>query len=124
MKYIKKYEAFKNENSEPVNEEFLGKLIGGIKNLIKKGQERINKTKGGKEIDVIYQKYLNMITVVISSYKYGHLAAHCIESVLCQTKKADKILFVDDAKKLLVSSVTALISQNPSFIPIISSFLI
>jgi hypothetical protein len=37
-----------------------------------------------------------MITVVISSYKYGHLAAHCIESVLCQTKKADKILFVDD----------------------------
>jgi glycosyltransferase involved in cell wall biosynthesis len=37
-----------------------------------------------------------MITVVISSYKYGHLAAHCIESVLCQTRKADKILFVDD----------------------------
>ena len=46
MKYIKKYEAFKNENSEPVNEEFLGKLIGGIKNLIKKGQERmIDKVK-------------------------------------------------------------------------------
>ena len=37
-----------------------------------------------------------MITVVIASYKYGHLAAHCIESVLCQTKKADRILFVDD----------------------------
>ena len=62
MKYIKKYESFKNQNSEPVNEEFLGKLIGGIKNLFKKGQERINKTKGGKEIDVIYQKYLTMIT--------------------------------------------------------------
>jgi glycosyltransferase involved in cell wall biosynthesis len=37
-----------------------------------------------------------MITVVISSYKYGHLAAHCIESVLCQTLKPSKILFVDD----------------------------
>jgi glycosyltransferase involved in cell wall biosynthesis len=37
-----------------------------------------------------------MITIVISSYKYGHLAAHCIESILCQTRKADKILFVDD----------------------------
>lgn len=37
-----------------------------------------------------------MITVVIASYKYGHLAAHCIESLLAQTKKADKILFVDD----------------------------
>jgi hypothetical protein len=61
MKYIKKYESFKNQNSEPVNEEFLGKLIGGIKNLVKKGQERINKTKGGKEIEVIYQKYLKLI---------------------------------------------------------------
>ena len=36
------------------------------------------------------------ITVVIASYKYGHLAAHCIESILAQTKKADKIILVDD----------------------------
>jgi len=35
-------------------------------------------------------------TVVIASYKYGHLASHCIETVLSQTKKFDKILFVDD----------------------------
>jgi hypothetical protein len=33
---------------------------------------------------------------VIASYQYGHLAAHCIESVLCQSRKPDKILFVDD----------------------------
>jgi glycosyltransferase involved in cell wall biosynthesis len=37
-----------------------------------------------------------MITIVISSYKYGHLAAHCIESILSQTKKPERILFVDD----------------------------
>jgi glycosyltransferase involved in cell wall biosynthesis len=37
-----------------------------------------------------------MITVVISSFKYGHLAAHCIESLLSQTKKPEKIFFVDD----------------------------
>jgi len=37
-----------------------------------------------------------MITVVISSFHYGHLAAHCIESLLSQTKKPDQILFVDD----------------------------
>ena len=37
-----------------------------------------------------------MITIVIASYQYGHLAAHCIESVLSQTKKPSKILFVDD----------------------------
>ena len=62
MKYIKKYESFKKQNSEPVNEEFLGKLIGGIKGLFKKAQERSNKAKGGKEVEVIYQKYLTMIT--------------------------------------------------------------
>lgn len=35
-------------------------------------------------------------TCVIASYKYGHLAAQAVESVLNQTKKFDKILFVDD----------------------------
>ena len=39
---------------------------------------------------------MSTITVVISSYQYGHLAAHCIESVICQSRKPDKILFVDD----------------------------
>lgn len=34
--------------------------------------------------------------IVISSYKYGHLAAHAIESVLAQTKPFDEIWFVDD----------------------------
>ena len=37
-----------------------------------------------------------MITVVIASYHYGHLAAHCIETVLGQSKKPDRVLFVDD----------------------------
>ena len=37
-----------------------------------------------------------MLTIVIASYRYGHLAAHCIESLLSQTKAPDKILFVDD----------------------------
>ncbi|MBU3625627.1 glycosyltransferase family 2 protein [Polynucleobacter sp. JS-Safj-400b-B2] len=37
-----------------------------------------------------------MITVVIASFRYGHLAAHCIESLLSQTIRPEKILFVDD----------------------------
>lgn len=37
-----------------------------------------------------------MITVVIASYRYGHLAAHCIESLLSQTCPPSRILFVDD----------------------------
>ena len=40
---------------------------------------------------------MNTYSVVIASYKYGHLAAHAIESVLCQTKPFEKIYFVDDA---------------------------
>lgn len=35
-------------------------------------------------------------SLVISSYKYGHLAAHAIETALSQTKPFDKIYFVDD----------------------------
>ena len=38
----------------------------------------------------------NDITVVVASYKYGHLAAHCIESLLSQTKLPDCVFFVDD----------------------------
>lgn len=34
--------------------------------------------------------------IVISSYRYGHLAAHAIESVLSQTNQFDTIYFVDD----------------------------
>lgn len=37
------------------------------------------------------------LTVVIASYHYGHLAAHCIETILSQSRKPDRILFVDDA---------------------------
>ena len=37
-----------------------------------------------------------MITVVIASYRYGHLAAHCIESLLSQATPPTRILFVDD----------------------------
>jgi glycosyltransferase involved in cell wall biosynthesis len=37
-----------------------------------------------------------MITVIIASYQYGHLAAHCIESILSQSQAPERILFVDD----------------------------
>ncbi len=34
--------------------------------------------------------------LVICSYRYGHLAAHAIETAISQTKPFDKIYFVDD----------------------------
>ena len=39
---------------------------------------------------------IHMITVVVASYRYGHLAAHCIESLLSQNTLPTRILFVDD----------------------------
>jgi hypothetical protein len=66
-KYIKGYESFIDNN--PTNEELLGldKLTTGIKNLWKKGMEKIKKIKGGKEIEDIYQKYLTILQKEISS---------------------------------------------------------
>lgn len=40
-----------------------------------------------------------MITIVISSYKYEHLLAQAVESVITQTRKADRIIVVDDASQ-------------------------
>lgn len=39
---------------------------------------------------------MSSITINIMSYRYGHLAAHCIESVLSQTRRPDVIRFYDD----------------------------
>jgi hypothetical protein len=59
MKFIKTYESFKeSRNKEAVNEEFLGGLFG---NLFKKIKNAINKTKGGKEVEQIYQKWRKII---------------------------------------------------------------
>lgn len=37
-----------------------------------------------------------MLTCCIVSYRYGHLVAQAIESVLCQTVQPDEIIVVDD----------------------------
>jgi glycosyltransferase involved in cell wall biosynthesis len=65
--------------------------------------------------------------IVISSYKYGHLASHCVETILCQTKKFDKILFVDDGvgdcshiQDLYGDRLTFI--QNPENLGIVDNF--
>jgi hypothetical protein len=55
MKYVRTYESFK---SDKLNEEFIGSLFSGI---FKKIKDTINKTKGGKEVEEIYQKYIKII---------------------------------------------------------------
>jgi len=57
MSLIRKYDSFE----EPLNEEIFGAIGKMLGNLFKKTKERINKTKGGKEIEAIYQKYLTQI---------------------------------------------------------------
>jgi len=62
MKYIQNYESFKTGGETGhVNEEFLGAIARGIKNLFQKGAALVNKIRGGKEIEAIYQKYLDQI---------------------------------------------------------------
>jgi hypothetical protein len=59
MKFIRTYESFKSSKKEKsLNEEFLGGMFG---NLFKKIKGYIDKTKGGKEVEDIYQKYRNTI---------------------------------------------------------------
>jgi hypothetical protein len=58
MRYLKTYESYKSSKGEPVNEEFLGKLFG---NLFKKMKDTFKKTKGGPEVEVIYDKYIKLI---------------------------------------------------------------
>lgn len=48
------------------------------------------------------------ITVVIANYNYAHLAAQAIDSVLCQTRKADEIIFVDDLSTERVATLDEL----------------
>ena len=61
-KYIKTFGSFRgSKNTEPVNEELLGAIGKAVGAIFKKGKELINKAKGGKEVEAIYQKYLKMI---------------------------------------------------------------
>lgn len=63
MKYIKTFESHRtSKNTETVNEEFLGAIGKLFGNMFKKVKERINKTKGGQEVEAIYQKYLDLIS--------------------------------------------------------------
>lgn len=49
-----------------------------------------------------------MITVCIMSYRYAHLASQAIESVLCQTRRPDRILLVDDGAHDGIDKIGAL----------------
>jgi hypothetical protein len=71
MKYIRNFESYRNfkNSDETLNEEFLGGIFGKIKGMFKNMANRrkqlANKVKGIKEIDVIYQKYLDIIKTEI-----------------------------------------------------------
>jgi hypothetical protein len=54
-KYIKKFETFKNSNSEPVNEELLGALVNFLKGIFKKAQDKIKKMTSFDDIKKYFQ---------------------------------------------------------------------
>jgi hypothetical protein len=64
MKYVRTFESFRNNNKdglEQVNEEFLGKLFNWIGKKWGEWGKSVAATKGGKEIEVIYQKYMKIL---------------------------------------------------------------
>lgn len=56
----------------------------------------INLTPQPRSSSNTVKKARPSITVAIASYRYGHLAAHCIESLLAQTVAPSRVIFVDD----------------------------
>jgi len=61
MKYVKTFESFR-DNRKVVNEEFLGAIGKFFGNMFKKLKQSIDKTKGGNDVEEIYQKYIKMIS--------------------------------------------------------------
>jgi len=58
------------------------------------------------------------ISICIFSYNYSHLLAHCLETVLSQTRKADKIYVIDDGAKDGVDKILEKY-KNHNIIPIL-----
>jgi hypothetical protein len=67
MKHIRTFESYRslrnkeNEQLEPVNEEIFGAIGKFFSNLFKNIKQKINKVKGGQEVEEIYNKYLTKI---------------------------------------------------------------
>lgn len=95
MKFIRTYESFKSSKKEvSLNEEFLGGIFG---NLFKKLKDTINKTKGGKEVEEIYQKYRTAIEEDIKKQANINLQLDTIKQAE-EDKKNKNVKPEDDAK--------------------------
>jgi hypothetical protein len=104
-KYIKNFESFKNSKTEePINEEILGAIGRAIGGLFKKGKELINKAKGGKEVEAIYQKYLKLIQDQFASQAKVNLNILATKESI-QSDTTDKIFEADVNSKLAVDTL-------------------
>lgn len=66
------------------------------------------------------------VSVMIPSYRYGHLVAHCVESILSQTRKPEFILVVDDGARdcghILEKYASVGLIQRPQNLGIVDNF--
>lgn len=68
MSYIHKFESFRqSKNTEKINEEILGTLFNWAKGFFAKAKAAANKVKGGKDLQGIYDKYLEEINKQLAS---------------------------------------------------------
>lgn len=81
MKYVKTFEKHRNTK---VNEEF---IFGMFKNLFNSVKTAINKTKGGKEVDAIYDKYIKLINDQLKNKAKIELSLKSEEEIMKSEEK-------------------------------------
>jgi len=87
MKYIRNFESYRNfkNSDDSVNEEFIGALFGKIsgmfKNMANRRKQLANKVKGIKVIDVIFQKYLDIIKTEVGKQAKINLSIKASDDV-------------------------------------------
>lgn len=92
MKYIKSYESFKHDKDESVNEEILAKLWKMAKGAWGKV---VNKIKGGKIVQSIYDKYLKIIQKNLQSQAKINLNLKASKKESYIIKEADNAPVLD-----------------------------
>jgi hypothetical protein len=89
MKYIKSYESFKHDKDESVNENIFGGLFNLVKGVFGRAKAAINKTKGGKEVQAIYDKYLKIINLQLANKAKINLNLKSADQTI-KSEKEDK----------------------------------
>jgi hypothetical protein len=103
MSYIHKFESFRKQKAEVVNEEILGTLFNWAKGYINKKRAAERKVKGAKDLDVIYNKFLKMINDQLASQAKISLNLKGEQELLAAANKPQQKPAVKTAESLMIT---------------------